>query len=247
MWAGGRPSTQTHTTSPRIAGSFLKDMTAETTWNTLKRCWMDTYLGPPDILTTDSGTNFASDHLRAEAKLAGITCQQVPVEAHHSIGKIERAHKSLRRAYDIILKESGGSAEEALQAALSAVNATTGPDSLVPTLLVFGAYPRISMDSPPSASQLQRERAYKKALMELRKTSTEKRIREAINTRNGPNMDEILPQTLALGSLQGPFRVLRVSEKDITVDTINGPATLFALLLYEISYAYQPKTVGPTA
>jgi len=218
------------------AGSFLTDMTAETTWKTLKKCWIDTYLGPPDVITTDSGTNFAAELFRAEAKLAGITCQQVPVEAHHSIGKIERAHKMLRRAYDIILEESGGSPEEALQAAFSAVNATAGPDGLVPTLLVFGAYPRISMDSPPSASQIQRANAHSKALGELRKLSTQRRLRDALNTRNGPDTERVMPLSLALGSSvlvwreghkewQGPFQVLSVTDKDVTVDMINGPTT----------------------
>ena len=39
--------------------------------------------------------------------------------------------------------------------AFKAVNNTVGPDGLVPTLLVFGAYPCIITDSPPSASQHQ--------------------------------------------------------------------------------------------
>jgi hypothetical protein len=36
--------------------------------------------------------------------------------------------------------------------AVKAVNDSAGPDGLVPTLLVFGAYPRMTDDSPPSPS-----------------------------------------------------------------------------------------------
>ncbi|KAK1916809.1 hypothetical protein P3342_004364 [Pyrenophora teres f. teres] len=35
--------------------------------------WIDTYQGPPDILTHDAGTNFASAEFRAEAKIMGVT------------------------------------------------------------------------------------------------------------------------------------------------------------------------------
>lgn len=74
----------------------------------------------------------------------GITCKQVPVEAHWSIGKVERYHAPLRRAYEIMRTELNSSTSDAavLQMAVKAVNDTAGPDGLVPTLLVFGAYPR---------------------------------------------------------------------------------------------------------
>jgi hypothetical protein len=36
--------------------------------------------------------------------------------------------------------------------AIKAVNNTTGPDRLVPTLLVYGAYPWISNLDPPAPS-----------------------------------------------------------------------------------------------
>ena len=36
--------------------------------------------------------------------------------------------------------------------AVKAVNDTTGPNGLVPTLLVYGAYPRISKLDPPAPS-----------------------------------------------------------------------------------------------
>ena len=83
----------------------------------------------------------------------GITTKSVPVEAHWSIGQVERAHPILRRAYCIIaeeLKSEGISKQTMLQMAVKAVNDTSGPDGLVPTLLVFGAYPRITEFDPPT-------------------------------------------------------------------------------------------------
>ncbi|KAM4064075.1 hypothetical protein HRG_012589 [Hirsutella rhossiliensis] len=39
--------------------------------------------------------------------------------------------------------------EAILQMAIKAINDTAGPNGIVPTLLVFGAYPRMALDSPP--------------------------------------------------------------------------------------------------
>ena len=71
-----------------------------------------------------------------------IEVKEVPVEAHNSIGKVERYHAPLRRAYEIISLELKDASEElTLQMAVKAVNDSAGADGLVPTLLVFGAYP----------------------------------------------------------------------------------------------------------
>ena len=82
-----------------------------------------------------------------------ISTKSVPVEAHWSIGIVERAHPVLRRTYQIITEElQDVTKEQALQMAIKAVNDTAGPDSLVPTLLIFGAYPQMSELDPPAPS-----------------------------------------------------------------------------------------------
>ena len=53
--------------------------------------------------------------------------------------------------------------------AFKAINNTTGFNSLILTLLVFGAYPRIVTDSPFSFLQQQQANALVKAMFELRK------------------------------------------------------------------------------
>jgi len=140
------------------AARFLESMSALHTWEALRPCWIYTYLGPPDAVTHDPGTNLASTESKASAKLMGITCVQIPIGAHHSIGKVERYHAPLRRAFEIITAELGNavSRDVRLQMALKACNDTTGPDGLVPTLLVFGAYPRMTPDYPPSQRTIAR-------------------------------------------------------------------------------------------
>ena len=51
--------------------------------------------------------------------------------------------------------------------AIKAVNDTTGPDRLVPTLLVYGAYPRISKLDPPALSITERAAIIQKAMAEI--------------------------------------------------------------------------------
>ena len=51
--------------------------------------------------------------------------------------------------------------------AVKAVNNTTGPDGLVPTLLVYGAYLRISNLDPPTPSIMERAAIIQKAMAEI--------------------------------------------------------------------------------
>lgn len=61
---------------------------------------------------------------------------------------VKRYHEHVRRAYQIIKREAPGlDREAALQTTVKAVNAYIGPDSLVPTLLAFGALPRLGFPS----------------------------------------------------------------------------------------------------
>jgi hypothetical protein len=64
------------------------------------------------------------------------------------------------------LQGSGTTKELNLQMAVKAVNDTAGPDGLVPTLLVSGAYPRISTLDPPTPTMTQRATAVGKAMEE---------------------------------------------------------------------------------
>ena len=52
--------------------------------------------------------------------------------------------------------------------AVKAVNDTAGPNGLIPTLLVFGAYPRMTEESAPSPSIIQRAEAIHKAIKKIR-------------------------------------------------------------------------------
>ncbi|KAK2035927.1 hypothetical protein LZ31DRAFT_601700 [Colletotrichum somersetense] len=150
-------------------------------------------------ITTDAGLNFHAAEFKRAARGLSIDVKEAPIKAHHSIGKVERYHAALRRAYDIIRAESNTEPEVALQLAVKSINDTAGPDSLVPTLLVFGAYPCITEDSPPAATTAQQAEAVKKAMTAVRQLHAKRQVREALATRE-------IRDTIVVGEEPSPPR-----------------------------------------
>lgn len=111
------------------AAKFLRRMDAKTVWETLRLCWIDTYNGPPDVIVTDAGKNFTAVDFKQSAQTMSITVKEIPVEAHHSIGKVERYHAPLKRAYQVIESDLPTAApEQILSMAVKAINDTAGPN-----------------------------------------------------------------------------------------------------------------------
>jgi hypothetical protein len=133
------------------AGRWLQNVSAKHTWDVLRTCWIDTYLGPPDLITHDAGKNFVSNEFKQYASVMGVGTKGVPVEAYNSIGMVERYHGLIRRVYQIIVSEIPELDKDmALQMAFKAINDLAGLDGLVLMLLVFGAYLRMVESDVPS-------------------------------------------------------------------------------------------------
>ena len=109
LYLDGKPVLQVIDSSTNFGASkFLPNMSASTTWNILRYCWIDAYQGPPEQIVHDAGKSFASAEFRQLAKTMSITVKEVPVESHNSVGLVERYHAPLRRAYGIIKEELKG-------------------------------------------------------------------------------------------------------------------------------------------
>jgi hypothetical protein len=132
---------------------------------------VNTYAGPPDVIVTNAGKSFVEAEFVANARIIAIEVEKVPVKAHNSIGKIERYHGPLKRAFEIIFANFGNTItpDHMLQMAVKAVNDTAGPDGLIPILLVFGIYPRLLPSLPPFPFLIIRANAVRKAMTEMRK------------------------------------------------------------------------------
>jgi hypothetical protein len=71
------------------AGRWLQNISTKHTWDILQMCWIDIYLGLPDIITYDAGKNFISKEFKQYTGTMGIRTKGVPVEAYNSIGMVE--------------------------------------------------------------------------------------------------------------------------------------------------------------
>ena len=71
--------------------------------------------------------------------------------------------------------------------AVKAVNNTAGPNRLVPILLVYRAYLRISNLDPPAPSVTDRAAVIRKAIAEIIKLRAKQTINSALYYYNGPN------------------------------------------------------------
>jgi hypothetical protein len=85
--------------------------------------------------------------------------------------------------------------------AFKAINDTAGLDGLVPTLLVFRAYPRMTKSATPSLTVIQRAAVIKKAIAEVQKLRAKRQVADALVIRNGPRIDiihDLPPNSLVL-------------------------------------------------
>ena len=179
----------------------------------------------------DADTNFTGLDFKQAANSINIEVKEVPVEAHHSIGKVEVYYAPLCRSYEIICVELGPeySDDICLQLAIKAVNDTIGPNGLVPILLVFGAYPRIA-DEPPSTLVLKRAQAIKSTVKELQRLNARRKLQSALSTRNGLNTMSVLDLPLQSDVLiyrendgwTGPFKLIAIDGETCIIDMPYG-------------------------
>jgi hypothetical protein len=145
---------------------------------------------------------------------------------------VERYHKPLWRAYQVIKDEIEGIDKvTVLQMAVKAINDTAGYDGIVPTLLVFGAFPRMTHIDPSVPSIAQRATVIKKAMAEVTKLRTQRQVTDALRTWNGPLTDDIY--TISLGSdilvwrvyeksWNGPYKLLAIKGETATIELSHG-------------------------
>jgi hypothetical protein len=113
------------------------------------------------------------------------------VEAYNSIGKIKRYHGPLRQAYKIISNEFRGtntSNKVRLQIAVKTINDSAKPDGIIPILLVFGTYPRMTNNLLLSPTTIKRTETIRKASNKMRKYYARRHMDDVLRTRNSPDI-----------------------------------------------------------
>ncbi|KAL2890671.1 putative integrase [Ceratocystis lukuohia] len=170
-------------TTCMMAAGNVRDYCAELVLTTAATDWKSVMIQMEQSTLWTSSS--AGVEIADQARLIGTVTKGVATEAHHRVGKVERAHTMLKRAFSVMTKENSG-ADQALnlQVAVKAVNDTSSLEGLVPTMLVFGAYPRLKSASAPSPSMTRRARAIKMAMAELERFKSNRQVTEALAMRN---------------------------------------------------------------
>lgn len=134
-------------------------------------CWIDVYLGPPDVIVHDTAKNVLEAVYQAITDMLHIHTRSVPVESANSISIVEQYHTPIQRAHNIITKESPDfGKDEVLQMAVKAIYDSVEPDGLVPTLLVLVALHSLGFPSDnPTSSTFKRAAALEKAFIAMSK------------------------------------------------------------------------------
>ena len=128
--------------------------------------------------------------------------------------------------------------------AVKAVNDTSGPDGLAPTLLIFETYPRITEFDPPTRSTTQQATAIKKAMEEVSRIRARTQINKALHERNGPSVTDVhdLPlnspvlvwrkgNTGRSGHWTGPYPLLQTQRETYTVELSNEPTDFWSMTI----------------
>jgi len=74
-----------------------------------------------------------------------------------------------------------------LQIAVKAINDLAGPNGIIPTLLVFGAYPQLTKIDPLSPSITKRAEAIYAVTKEVCRLHAERQVKDIFTICNGPN------------------------------------------------------------
>jgi hypothetical protein len=136
----------------------------------LRTCWINTYLGPPDLITHNARKNFASNKFKQYTLVIEVGTKKVLVKAYNSISIVKRYHGLIQRVYQIIVSKIPELNKDiALQIAFKVINNSADPNGLVFTLLVFRAYLRMVKSDAPSSIVAQKAIAIKKAMAEIYK------------------------------------------------------------------------------
>ena len=219
-----------------MAATFLRNHTSEQVWKGLMKCWSRVYLGPPDHLRIDQGSNFISREFLDNAESDGITVLEAPIESPSTMSHSERYHGPLRNTYTKIRECMPRTETDAdcLQLAVKCLNDTVGPEGLCPTVLVYGTFPKLTRRTP-AESQIHRARTIDKASEQLLKEYAKRKVAFGLRHTHSPKGKEQEDDLskLPFGSpvyvyrdkpkqWEGPFKFVNLDGNTVTVQLPHG-------------------------
>ena len=238
FWLGGRACLSIMDRDTKYtAGMFVPSQTVTGIWESIQRCWLLRYLGPPSAIRHDAGVQFLTPKMYSLAASQGISCRPVPIEHPQGLGIGERYHSVIRRLYNRVKADHPSISDEfALDVALKALNDTMGANGLTPTLFVYGVHPKLPL--PDSASttmpQTDRLKAMKAARDEYAKVVDEKRLK-AVEKAQCPSVvtdlawgDSVVVYRKTSGRWEGPLRFVAELDHGFQIMDAHGALKLFS-------------------
>lgn len=136
------------------AARLLPDYSTNTIWKTILECWAAVYTRLPNRMLVDQARCFGDSFIHLAA-IANMAVERIGVEAHSSLGLGERYHQPLRTTYrKIICAHPKTEPQLSIALAVKSMNDSLGPEGLVPSLLVFGEYPKVATRSEIPTTKL---------------------------------------------------------------------------------------------
>lgn len=175
---------------------FLTKLNAAAIWDGILRAWSLRYLGHPKVIRTDEGSNFVAAEVQVWAGEAGVVLHAVGVERASSMGLGEQIHHPLRRSFLKLKSENPTISDELLlDVAVKAHNDSGGLNGLVPTLLVFGVFPRLPVRTGAEElpSNTARARMRQTAMAEFNKAIDEMRFNATQKCQSPSAPDSLFP------------------------------------------------------
>lgn len=203
----------------------LKGESAADVWEAFVEAWASMYAGFPSKIRADQGSIFTSNYWRKCTEDVGIELQLSGVASHNSIGVGERYHGPLRRVFRSIRDAHPSiDPELALRYAVKGINDTSGPEGLVPSLLVYGMLPRFPTPSSSLPDQEHRMRALETARREMSTITSRLRIQQALRAKLPPATrylvtpgDRVFVYQERRKAWTGPYTVHKIHEKEVFV------------------------------
>ncbi|KAA8491399.1 hypothetical protein FVE85_7820 [Porphyridium purpureum] len=233
------------------AAWFIKEgETAQNIFSLFFRGWISIF-GAPHRVTVDKQTNFASADFSVLLLAECAIVDSIAVDAHWSQGIVERHHEPLRRTYLRVRQEYDCLGEDnCLAIAVRAVNVTTGPEGLIPSLLVFGTIPRLAL-RPESAQEDSRESNVSRlsaaliARGEYERSVAEYRVKTAQSSRipEFPREEDVIevgaPLLVRRESAYeygGPFVCAQIdgNQVEVFIPNMRGPARKQAFSIHNV-------------
>lgn len=165
------------------AAQFIPNKSTRTIWNTFLRCWCNIYVGLPNRILVDQGTEFSDSFVHLANEQSCIV-EHTGVEAHSSLGLCEKYHQPIRTVYRKLRTAHPQMQKElALSLSVKGVNDVAGPDGITPSLLTFGSLP--SMRTPHEDIKMKPDQATRQSLIhqateEMEKIMAQNRINRAM-------------------------------------------------------------------